>query len=160
MAYYDDEEKIYFNRQMNAILTLSLSLENRLEGRGTLSQRVADFQMTFAENKAHFRIVMETYEQELLDARMKNMKYEQRDPKHVIKLSRRSDLKNRRLIGQLRDLCKVRLILNHAAKSFGIQVDPLDDKFITHLRKVFDTHELLTSYSRATHGHQFTIISL
>ena len=147
MAYYNDAEKIYFNRQMNSILTLSLSLENRLEGRGTIAQRVADFQMTLAENKEKYRIVMETYEQELLDARMKNTEYVQRDPKHVIRLSRRCDLKNRRLVGQLRDLCSVRLILNHTAKSYGIQVDPLDDKFITHLRKVFDTHELLTVIS-------------
>ena len=132
---------------MNAILSLSHSFENRLEDRGTIAQRVAKFQQTLAQNKAGYRSVMETYEQDYLIARMKGQKYEQRDPTSVIKLSRRSDLKNRRLVQQLKDVCAVRLILNHVSKSYGVQVDPLDDKFITYLRKVFDIHELLTSGS-------------
>lgn len=139
MAYFDQEEKQYMHEQIKSILVLSFSVEKKIDGHGTLSEHVEKFQLTLAKkSKESYRCIMETYEQDLWDTSITNGKYVPSDPKSVIKLTRRADLKNRLLIKQLRDLVAVRQILNHIRNSFGVYVKDLDDKFISDLSRVFE----------------------
>ena len=138
VAYFDKNDKAYMHQQMESVLGLSCNFECQLQGHGSLSDHVEQLQLTLANKKSSLRCILETYEQELADSRIQATEYVQNDPKSTIRLTKRADLKNRLLIKQLRDVCACRQILNHVRDTFKIAVEPLDDKFISHLRRVFD----------------------
>ena len=137
MAYFDKNDKLYMHQQMESVLGLSCNFESRLQGHGSLSEHIEQLQVTLSNEMSSYRCVVETYEQELIDSRIQDKDYVQNDPKSPIRLTKRADLNSRLLISQLRDVCAVRRILNHVMNTFKIAVDPLDDRFISHLRRVF-----------------------
>lgn len=151
--------------QMASVLVLMRSydvqIEYRGENRGSVSQYVHDLQLILAKSdKQGYRCVMENFEQDLEDMRMQSKEdsYQPKDLNTAIRLTKKSDLKNRTLVKQLKDLCSCKQLLNHVAKnSPDIDIVPLDARFISYLRKSFtpylrDTYVILTGYLR---DHKF-----
>ena len=147
MAYFDEDERNFMHGQIRSVFVLMRSYDSRIEGRGSVSEYVHDLQLILAKsNKQGSRCIMENFEQDLEDMRMKNREdhYKPRDQKTAIRLTKKTDLKNRTLVQQLKNLCAVRQILNHVGKSCRIDMVPLDARFISYLRKVSRLLTILT----------------
>ena len=159
MAYFDKQEEQYMHEQMKTLLIMSASYDIQAVNTGTMADYVENFQVELQKlNPDIYRHILENYEQDLEDARLyKHYDYEPKDRDTAVRLTRRADLKNRTLVQQLRELCSVRKILNKIKEAYGLDVSPLDDKFISDLRRVFElmpknslimTHNLCASLQK------------
>ena len=139
MAYFDKQQENYMHEQMKTVLILSASFDIEALNNVTMSEYVENFQVELSKlNPQVFKHIMETHEQDLEDSRLRqHYTYQQIDQKTAVRLTRRADLKNRLLVTQLRELVSVRKILNKILSSYGLDVLPLDDKFVSDLRRVF-----------------------
>ena len=126
---FSDQDHDELEDQMKTLLTFLNSVEKRCQN-VRLGDRIYLMQQSPA-TKEEQMLLLENNEQKLADQRYNGKQFKEAElPRKPIHLRKRTDLKNRTMIKQVRDLLACRPLLNMLQNMWGIRI-------VSHLFMVF-----------------------